>query len=72
MLREHHSVIIDYQKLKNGKPASKLMGEFSDYDGGYTTIGTSPFNSLLMSNDFATTFTFIPRGPMKPMLRLCG
>ena len=52
-------------ETKNGKPASKLMGEFNDYDGGYTTIGTSPFNSLLMSNDFATTFTFIPRGPMK-------
>ena len=52
-------------ETKNGKPASKLMGEFNNYDGGYTTIGTSPFNSLLMSNDFATTFTFIPRGPMK-------
>ena len=41
------------------------MGNFKNFDGGYTTIGTSPFNSLIMSNDFATTFTFIPRGPMK-------
>ena len=41
------------------------MGDFKEFDGGYTTIGTSPFNSLLMSNDFATAFTFIPRGPMK-------
>jgi len=41
------------------------MGKFEEFDGGYTTIGTSPFNSIIMSNDFATTFTFIPRGPMK-------
>jgi len=52
-------------ETKNGKPASTLMGDFKEFDGGYTTIGTSPFNSLLMSNDFATAFTFIPRGPMK-------
>ena len=52
-------------ETKNGKPASTLMGHFNEFDGGYTTVGTSPFNSLLMSNDFATTFTFIPRGPMK-------
>ena len=52
-------------ETKNGKPASTLMGDFNEFDGGYTTIGTSPFNSLLMSNDFATAFTFIPRGPMK-------
>ena len=52
-------------ETKSGKPASTLMGNFKNFDGGYTTIGTSPFNSLIMSNDFATTFTFIPRGPMK-------
>ena len=40
------------------------MGKFKEFDGGYTTVGTSPFNSLIMSNDFAITFTFIPRGPM--------
>ena len=52
-------------ETKNGKPASKLMGDFNEFDGGYTTIGTSPFNSLLMCNDFATAFTFIPKGPME-------
>ena len=36
------------------------MGSFKDYDRGYTSVGTSPFNSLLMCNDFATLFTFIP------------
>jgi len=52
-------------ETKDGKPGSILMGEFKEFDGGYTTVGTSPFNSLIMSNDFATTFTFIPRGPME-------
>ena len=52
-------------ETKNGKQESTLMGHFNEFDGGYTTIGTSPFNSLLMSNDFATAFTFIPRGPMR-------
>lgn len=52
-------------ETKDGKPGSILMGKFKVFDGGYTTVGTSPFNSLIMSNDFATTFTFLPRGPMK-------
>ena len=50
-------------ETKSGKPASTLMGKFNEFDGGYTTIGPSPFNSIIMSNDFATTFTFIPKGP---------
>ena len=52
-------------ETKDGKPGSILMGKFKEFDGGYTTVGTSPFNSLIMSNDFVTTFTFIPRGPME-------
>jgi len=50
-------------ETKSGNPASILMGDFNEFDGGYTTIGPSPFNSIIMSNDFATTFTFIPKGP---------
>ena len=48
-----------FTETKTGKPISKLMGNFKDYDCGYTSVGTSPFNSLLMCNDFATLFTFI-------------
>ena len=46
------------------------MGKFKDYDKGYTSVGTSPFNSLLMCNDFATTFTFIPKGPLQTDVEL--
>ena len=51
-------------ETKDGKPAAPLMGKFIERDGGYTSVGPSPFNSLLMCNDFATTFTFIPKGPL--------
>ena len=57
-------------ETRSGKPASKLMGNFKEFDGGYTTIGTSPFNSLIMSNDFATCFTFLPKTNKKTCVEL--
>ncbi len=57
-------------ETRSGKPASKLMGNFKEFDGGYTTIGTSPFNSLIMSNDFATCFTFLPKTNKKTLVEL--
>ena len=57
-------------ETRSGKPASKLMGDFKEFDGGYTTIGPSPFNSLIMSNDFATCFTFLPKTNKKTLIEL--
>ena len=59
-----------FSETKSGKPASKLMGKFKEYDGGYTSVGSSPFNSLLMCNDFATLFSFIPRSPLQTDMEL--
>ena len=59
-----------YNETKEGKPIAKLMGNFKDYDCGYTSVGTSPFNSLLMSNDFATLFTFIPKSTLETEVEL--
>ena len=59
-----------FTETKTGKPISKLMGNFKDYDCGYTSVGTSPFNSLLMCNDFATLFTFIPISPLYTQVEL--
>ena len=59
-----------FTETKSGKPISKLMGKFKDYDRGYTSVGTSPFNSLLMCNDFATLFTFIPVSPLYTQVEL--
>ena len=59
-----------YNETKSGKPISKLMGKFKNYDRGYTSVGTSPFNSLLMCNDFATLFTFIPVSTLHTQVEL--
>ena len=59
-----------YTETKTGKPTAKLMGKFKEYDGGYTSVGTSPFNSLAMCNDFATLFTFIPISPLYTQVEL--
>ncbi len=44
----------------DGTPAAPLMGQFNDWDGGYTGVFSSPFATLLMTNDFATAFRFTP------------
>ena len=59
-----------FTETKSGKPVSKLMGDFKEYDCGYTSVGTSPFNSLLMCNDFATLFTFIPISSLHTQVEL--
>ena len=59
-----------FTETKSGKPVFNLMGKFKDYDCGYTSVGTSPFNSLLMCNDFATLFTFIPVSPLYTQVEL--
>tara|TARA_Y100001970_G_scaffold128175_1_gene158253 strand:+ start:5002 stop:6237 length:1236 start_codon:yes stop_codon:yes gene_type:complete len=60
----------NYNETKSGKPTAKLMGNFKKYDRGYTSVGTSPFNSLLMCNDFATLFTFIPKSTLHTEVEL--
>ena len=59
-----------FTETKKGKPIAKLMGKFKEYDRGYTSVGTSPFNSLLMCNDFATLFTFIPKSTLQTDVEL--
>ena len=59
-----------FTETKSGKPVAKLMGKFNGYDKGYTSVGTSPFNSLLMCNDFATLFTFIPKSTLQTDVEL--
>ena len=59
-----------FTETKSGKPIAKFMGKFKEYDCGYTSVGTSPFNSLLMCNDFATLFTFIPVSTLHTQVEL--
>ena len=57
-------------ETRDGKPAAPLMGKFKERDGGYTSVGPSPFNSLIMCNDFATLFIFVPKGPTETHVEL--
>jgi Rieske 2Fe-2S family protein len=59
-----------FTETRSGKPLAKLMGKFKEYDRGYTSVGTSPFNSLAMCNDFATLFTFIPKSTLQTDVEL--
>jgi len=45
----------------DGKAAcKKLLGQFSDYDGGQTAVSFNPVSFVLSSNDYAVIFRFTP------------
>lgn len=48
----------------DGKPIAKLMGDFDQYDGGQTGITFNIVNTILLNNDHAIIFRFIPVGPL--------
>lgn len=47
----------------DGKPVSRLMSEFGEFDGGQTGCVFTPLSTLLVNNDHAVLFFFIPEGP---------
>ncbi|MEQ8665719.1 MAG: aromatic ring-hydroxylating dioxygenase subunit alpha [Rhodospirillales bacterium] len=51
-------------ETEDGTPAGPLMGQFNDWDGGYTSVFFGPFSTMLMTNDFATVFRFTPVSPL--------
>ncbi len=57
-------------ETRDGKPASKLMGEFKDYDGGITMMTLNPLSYVYASNDFGIMFRFTPRSPLETDLEL--
>jgi phenylpropionate dioxygenase-like ring-hydroxylating dioxygenase large terminal subunit len=52
----------------DGTPASTLMGEFTDYDGGQTGLSFNPTGTVHANNDFAILFRYTPMGPTKTEL----
>ena len=54
----------------DGKPASTLMGEFKEYDGGITMLTINPVSYVYASNDFGVMFRFTPRTPMSTDVEL--
>mgnify|MGYP001202971385 CR=1 FL=1 len=57
----------------NGKMTAPLMGQFKqgqENDYGYTNVSFNAFTSLLMSNDHAVVFNFIPNDTLNTTMEL--
>ena len=45
----------------DGRPVAPLMNEFGEFDGGQTGCVFNPLSTILVNNDHAVLFHFIPR-----------
>jgi Rieske 2Fe-2S family protein len=50
---------------EDGRPVAPLMGDFSDYDGGFTYVEVGPSSFYLAYPDHGVMYLFIPRGVEK-------
>jgi phenylpropionate dioxygenase-like ring-hydroxylating dioxygenase large terminal subunit len=61
---------------EDGKPVAPLMGRFSDYDGGVTSVHLGPTSFLISYPDHGVIYRFIPRAPeiceMEVIWLVCG
>ncbi len=48
---------------EDGKPVAPLMGRFSDYDGGVTSVHLGPASFLISYADHGVIYRFIPKAP---------
>ena len=46
---------------EDGKPVAPLMGQFSDYDRGFTVFYVGPLNHFLAYGDYGAIFRYTPR-----------
>jgi Rieske 2Fe-2S family protein len=47
---------------ENGQGVAPLMGDFSDYDGGFSYVDVGPCSFFLAYPDYGVMYLFIPRG----------
>jgi Rieske 2Fe-2S family protein len=50
---------------EDGAGVAPLMGDFTDYDGGYSYLDVGPSSFFLAYPDHGVMYLFIPRGPQK-------
>ena len=50
---------------EDGRPVAPLMGDFTDYDGGFSYLDVGPASFFLAYPDHGVMYLFIPRGPQK-------
>ncbi|HXV36808.1 MAG TPA: aromatic ring-hydroxylating dioxygenase subunit alpha [Myxococcota bacterium] len=50
---------------EDGQGVAPLMGDFSDYDGGFSYVDVGPASAFLAYPDYGVLYLFIPRGVQK-------
>jgi phenylpropionate dioxygenase-like ring-hydroxylating dioxygenase large terminal subunit len=50
---------------EDGRPVAPLMGDFTDYDGGFTYVDVGPSSYFLAYPDHGVVYLFIPREAQK-------
>ena len=50
---------------EDGQPVAPLMGDFTDYDGGFTYVDVGPASFFLAYPDHGLMYLFIPRASQK-------
>ncbi len=50
---------------EDGRALAPLMGDFEDYDGGFTYVDVGPASFFLAYPDHGVIYLFIPRAPQK-------
>ena len=55
---------------EDGQSVAPLMGDFTDYDGGFSYADVGPASFFLAYPDHGMMYLFIPRGPQKADMEL--
>jgi Rieske 2Fe-2S family protein len=55
---------------EDGRAVAPLMGDFSDYDGGYSYVDVGPAGFFLAYPDHGVMYLFVPRGPQRTDMEL--
>jgi Rieske 2Fe-2S family protein len=50
---------------EDGQRVAPLMGDFTDYDGGFSYVDVGPASTYLAYPDYGVIYLFIPRGTQK-------
>ena len=55
---------------EDGRAIAPLMGDFDDYDGGFSYVDVGPAGFFLAYPDYGVMYLFVPRGPQHTDMEL--
>jgi len=55
---------------EDGRPVAPLMGDFTDYDGGFIYVEIGPASFFLAYPDYGVMYLFVPKGPQETEMRV--